>query len=84
MRVTFHPHGNKPWGYIPPILDRDGKVMISAQLVRDTNHEKVTRVFEPGERFDIDEKADPHLAAFCKLHDDFMVLNASAYPKKEP
>ena len=63
MKFAFYPHdgvGNQ--GYVPPICDRDGKVMIPAQLV-DPADPRATQTFTPGTPFDVNEQTDQAIAA---------------------
>ena len=57
MKFAFRPHdGIEKVGYVPPILDRHDRPLVSAQLVAADDPE-AKRMFAAGEVFDVDESS---------------------------
>jgi hypothetical protein len=76
MRVSYQPHSHGPAevGFVEPIVDSHGQALVGAYLTTPDNP-RALRVFKAGEAFDVDERIDQHLAAFCRQSPDFLLLN---------
>jgi hypothetical protein len=48
--------------------------LVNARLTV-ANDPRALRVFKAGEAFDVDERIDQRLAAFCRQSPDFLLLN---------
>jgi hypothetical protein len=76
MLVRYHPHADEPAkiGWIPPVLDLHGRPLVNGSM-GPHDAERVARVFEADKKFEVDEKAHPHLAQFLISDCRFSIVN---------
>jgi hypothetical protein len=81
MLVRYRPHADEPQkvGWLAPALDLHGRPLYNGQMVAPDSEDgfdpKVKHVFEAHKIFEVDERADPVLAAFVSQDSRFTTTN---------